>query len=394
MTKKNIIYFPYHDWRKIQNEGARTRDAHFINALKTCEGVDRLLIINRPTTFAELILKKKTFSKKLHYKIIFNQSNATLYQLESNVFLIDYLSSSFISQIINGRKWFFSSYKDKQFKNFVSECENKLELSNSLKISANIMAASFFNKTDSLIFDAWDNFLKMPGLKSISKELSTAYESYAKNTHLWVTNSKENKEYYSTNFGINNSRIITNGVDYAVFKTNLLIPKDLSEIKSKGNPIAGFGGKITHLFDVDLFNFISKENPNISFVILGQILDDVLFNEIILRDNVHYLGDKKYNDYPNYVSNFDIGIVPYKTGNNQHGGDSIKVYEYLSCQLTVVGTNGNGLQNLSKYIDITNDKKLFSNYLKNPSSKEKFNPEDHSWNKKTHQLLNLFDSDS
>ena len=58
----NIVYVPYHDWRKILNEGNRTRDAHFINSFRQDETVDKILIINRPITYTELLVKKRTLS--------------------------------------------------------------------------------------------------------------------------------------------------------------------------------------------------------------------------------------------------------------------------------------------------------------------------------------------
>ena len=55
----NLAVIPYHDWRKILIEGSRTRDAHFINHFQKSEEIEKLIIINRPITIPELILKKR-----------------------------------------------------------------------------------------------------------------------------------------------------------------------------------------------------------------------------------------------------------------------------------------------------------------------------------------------
>ena len=53
----NLFIIPFHDWRKINNEGFRTRDAHLIEHFQKKNNVKRLIIINRPTTKAELLFK-------------------------------------------------------------------------------------------------------------------------------------------------------------------------------------------------------------------------------------------------------------------------------------------------------------------------------------------------
>ena len=138
-----------------------------------------------------------------------------------------------------------------------------------------------------------------------------------------------------------------------------------------------------------LINFITQDNPKSSFVFVGQILDKKVYNKIEKRKNVFFLGDKNYSIYPRYVSNFDICIVPYNINEGQHGGDSMKAYEYLLTGKKVVGTNGNGLQDLKEYLYLAENPKEFSDLLKNyKNEKAIINIEDHSWQSKSVKLLN------
>ena len=59
---KNIVIIPFHDWRKIQQEGFRTRDAHFIKQFELNKNIENVLIINRPTTWLEILTKKQRLS--------------------------------------------------------------------------------------------------------------------------------------------------------------------------------------------------------------------------------------------------------------------------------------------------------------------------------------------
>ena len=132
------------------------------------------------------------------------------------------------------------------------------------------------------------------------------------------------------------------------------------------------------------------DNKKLSFVFIGQILDKEVYEKIEKRENVFFLGDKKYSDYPNYVANFDVCIVPYNVKEKQHGGDSIKAYEYLLTGKKVVGTVGNGLQDLGDYIYLTETKEEFSKELKNQKNKKPLiNGSDFSWETRSCYLFDL-----
>lgn len=106
----NLIYIPYHDWRKLENEGHRTRDAHFIKAFQNNEAIDKLIIINRPITFLELVLKKRTLSRRLNGNLIFQNQNKSLWQIDNKTFLIDSFENDNIRHLRIGRAWYFEAY--------------------------------------------------------------------------------------------------------------------------------------------------------------------------------------------------------------------------------------------------------------------------------------------
>lgn len=385
---KRVAYIPYHDWRKIEAEGNRTRDAHFIDSFRKNKHIEHLIIINRPITYAELLIKKRSIRTKLQEELIYKSKGGRLYKVDDQTYLVDFILHQNMLQIKNGRKWFFSAYGNEDFVSFYKKCLIFLEIKDVPVITANVFSYQFIKKIHSKkIFDAWDNFYLIPGLNNIKEELFIAYQNLAKDVSCWITNSEENKSFYTEKYNASVSDVVKNGVDADIFCDNQKIPKDLKRIKDLGNLIAGFGGKITHLFDVEIFNFITLDNPSINFVIIGQILDKSVFLKIKQRNNVFYLGDKHYQDYANYISNIDIGIIPYRIKENQHGGDSIKAYEYLSAGLIVVGTRGNGLQSLEEYINISETKEAFSNYLKFPHKKKKFITSEFSWKNKAQLFL-------
>lgn len=383
----NIIVVPFHDWRKSQKEGFRTRDVHFINALNENPAVDNILVINRPTTQLELLYKGN--DKVLQGELILKHKKFTLTQVKDNLYVIDYLSNDFFGQLLRKHLWFINKYNNKSYIEFVEICKKILGIESTNLIVQNIFAykLSIALKSKVKVFDAWDNFLKFSAYRSIKNNLQYGYEVLAKETNFWITNSKENILFFKSVFKPHQISLVKNGVKLNFLPKENSCPKDLALIKK---PRIGFGGKVSHLMDYKLINFLTMDNKKLSFVFIGQILDKEVYEKIEKRENVFFLGDKKYSDYPNYVANFDVCIVPYNVKEKQHGGDSIKAYEYLLTGKKVVGTVGNGLQDLGDYIYLTETKEEFSKELKNQKNKKPLiNGSDFSWETRSCYLFDL-----
>lgn len=384
----NLVIIPYHDWRKINSEGNRTRDAHFIETFRNNSDIGKLVIINRPVTFAEIFFKRKTL--RIKGTTILNEKGCKLIAIDDKTFIVDIFLSQNISHLLLRRKWYFRAYQDIEVISFISKCLTKLNIvGNYYLLSQNILASHLIDQLhpNRTSFDAWDNFRLMPGLKSIHGLIDIAYTNYATKADLWYTNSVENIKYFKVHYNVEDISLLKNGVDFQRFNKPYAKPSDLKALKK---PIVGFGGKITHLFDYELYNAIVRENPDFDFVIVGQILDKKVFNLIELNSNVHFLGDKHYDEYPSYVKNFDICIVPYVTGEKQHGQDSIKAYEYLAAGKKVVGTKGSGLQDLTEYLFIANTSEEFTKCFYSDITKKKFNGEEHSWFNKAKIIIKDF----
>src|SRR5690606_13606899 len=316
----------------------------------------------------------------------------TLTKVRENIFIVDYISSDILGQFNKKHLWFIEKYSDQNYIDFIHDCIDFLGFQNFKLINQNIFSYKLAIRlnANNKIFDAWDNFLKFPKYQKIKKELEYGYRALSQEIPNWTTNSNENIYFFSKSFSPKKISLVKNGVksDFLLGTENL--PEDLMGIKK---PIIGFGGKISYLLDSELINFITSENTDVSFVFVGQILDKKRFEEIDKNPNVFFLGDKKYSEYPNYVKNFDICIIPYNIGKGQHGGDSMKAYEYLLTGKKVVGTNGNGLQDLEKYIYIAKSKEEFSRELKDlKNEKPLINIDDYSWQTKAKTIINIFNN--
>lgn len=386
----NLVIVPFHDWRKIMMEGFRTRDSHFIEELNKKKGVVNI-IINRPTTIMEILLKRKR--NLIHGKVLLSKSGFKLYELETNLYLIDFISPNFLAQMIKGYSWFIEQYGNTKYLSFIEEALIYLGVSDSYNLlNQNIFAYKLSEnlKPKVSVFDAWDNFLKFAVYNKILGKLKEGYRTYARINDFWITNSEDNIEDFGKEFNTKKISLIKNGVDLTRFVDNqdVSFPSDLEGIEK---PIVGFGGKITQLIDYDLLNRTMRLTPSTSFVFVGQMLDKNIFEKIEKLENFYYLGDKHYDEYPNYVKNFDICIVPYVVAKDRKSGaNSIKVYEYLATGKKVIGTNSNGLEDLSEHVFIIKTPEEFVQAIVNSSTHKK--PLDimyHSWKTKVDEFLKL-----
>lgn len=390
----NIITLPFHHWRKILKEGFRTRDAHFIEGFENQKEVEKVVVINRPTTLLELVVKK--FPRKIPGEILLKESGFTLIKVNEKVYVIDFVSKDILGQLFKKFRWFFEAFENPNYLRFIQKSLQFLEVERYYLVSQNILASTIiphFSPQKS-VFDAWDNFYKINSYSSIKEEIKAAYQSYATSVDFWVTNAKDNLKSFTKNYHPKSITLIPNGLDTSRFtvEKTYLTPPEFEKIK---RPIIGFGGKITQTIDVELLNYAISQHPEYSFVVMGQILDKEIFNSIQKKDHFYYLGDIHYDRYPDYVAQFDICLVPYHISEGKKSGaNPIKVYEYLSLHKKVIGTHGNGLEDLSDYLYLIDSKEALSAELKNgvENTMLKIAPETFSWNTKVSELLTLLKS--
>ena len=387
----NLMIIPFHDWRKIQLEGFRTRDSHFIEEFSKDKNQIKI-IVNRPTTIAEILGKRKLGLIK--GKKILGQGRFSLYEVSENLYLVDYVSFDIIGQIIGGYSWFFLKYQSLGYISFIKKVQEHLKVADDLCIlNQNIFAHGLIKhlKGRIKVFDAWDNFTKFNVYEKVKDEIYSGYQNLSTNADFWITNSTDNLVDFKNEFGPKNITLIPNGVDlqrFVVEQTNNCMPTDMCGIKK---PIIGFGGKISQLIDVKLLNETMRGMPSASFVFVGQLLDKRIYDEIEKLSNFHYLGDKHYNHYPNYVKNFDVCIVPYVVEKSKKSGaNTIKVYEYLATNKKIIGTPSNGLEYLSDYVYIINNSDEFIKELKDiKNEKPQIELENYSWGSRINDFLNL-----
>ena len=152
---------------------------------------------------------------------------------------------------------------------------------------------------------------------------------------------------------------VDHGVDYDRFSeagdNPETLPSDMSEIK---RPIVGFvGGIDDHTFDPERFNSIVALLPDVNFVLVGACS---LPDGWCPKENVHFLGQKNYEDVPGYMSGCDALIMVWNTSGWIKACNPVKLKEYLATGRPVVSTSFDELVHWSDFIHVADDPKDFA----------------------------------
>jgi len=99
----------------------------------------------------------------------------------------------------------------------------------------------------------------------------------------------------------------------------------------------GFYGVIDERFDIDLIKGIAERHPEWQIILIGPV---VKIDPAILpkHKNIHYMGPKKYDELPLYLSGWDIALIPFLLNESTRFISPTKTPEYLAAGKPVVSS--------------------------------------------------------
>ena len=146
-----------------------------------------------------------------------------------------------------------------------------------------------------------------------------------------------------------NAIYLDHGVDFDAFSSAQDNPKKPEDIACIDGPVAGYFGAIDpHKLDVKFIETVAELSPEISFVFVGKVSRE--FIHLAERKNVWFLGQKPYDQIPDYGKSFDVAILPWRKSPWTEAANPIKLKEYLALGKPVVSTSA--FSEIEKYLDL------------------------------------------
>jgi Glycosyl transferases group 1 len=131
--------------------------------------------------------------------------------------------------------------------------------------------------------------------------------------------------------------LFTSSVDVGHFaraKFSKIEPEDQSALP---HPRLGYAGVIDERMDLCLIEEIAKQRPHWQIVLLGPVVK-IDPASLPKAPNIHYLGMKAYADLPDYLSGWDVGMLPFAMNESTKFISPTKTPEYLAAGLRVIST--------------------------------------------------------
>ncbi|WP_129717455.1 glycosyltransferase [Pedobacter sp. SYP-B3415] len=99
----------------------------------------------------------------------------------------------------------------------------------------------------------------------------------------------------------------------------------------------GFFGVIDERFQTELIGYIAQQRPDWQIILLGPVLK-IPVDVLPRHANIHYLGQKTYDELPAYLAGWDAALIPFKLNDSTRYISPTKTPEYLAAGVRVIST--------------------------------------------------------
>ena len=137
-----------------------------------------------------------------------------------------------------------------------------------------------------------------------------------------------------------NVHCFPSSVDAAHFRLAGSSGRGLSEAEDQAelpHPRLGFYGVIDERLDLELIDAVAAAHPEWQLVLVGPVvkIDPATLPR---RPNIHYLGQRTYDELPRYLAGWDVCLLPFARNDSTRFISPTKTLEYMAAELPIVST--------------------------------------------------------
>ena len=320
---------------------------------------NRVLYVNYPLDRLTLYREKNDPLIKKR-KLILKGKEADLVKINDSMWnLYPRTKLESISQLpVNWIFDIFNRINNKRFAREINKAIKKLNFKDFIIFNDSDMFRSFYLpellKPKTYVYYTRDNmiavdFWKTQGIRIEAQHMAKADLVVANSTYLANLAQKFNKHSY----------YVGQGCDVSLFDKKLIdeVPNDISSI---AKPVIGYIGALLSLrLDLDVIIHIAKSRPDWSVVLVGPEDEEFKKSELHQLSNVHFLGSKKMDELPSYLSAFDVAINPQKLNEVTIGNYPRKIDEYLAMGKPTVQTKTKAMEVFEGFVYLAETKEEY-----------------------------------
>jgi len=304
-----------------------------------------------------------------------------------------------ISQISNNQLFdFLNRINNRRFARQIQSAIDRLGFKDIVIFNDSDMFRSFYLKellnTRTYIYYSRDNLIavdwwKKQGIRIEAQLIAKSDIAVANSVYLANYLRKFNpRSYY-----------VGQGCDVSAFDMKLIqsVPADISSIP---RPVIGYIGVLYTLrLDIGIIAYLAEQRPDWSIVLIGPEDEGFKTSELHRMQNVHFLGSKKPEELPAYLSVFDVAINPQILNEVTIGNYPRKIDEYLAMGKPVVATRTEAMQvfadhtylatSREEYLEFT-EKALQENSPELARKREEF-ARGHTWEANANEIYKAID---
>jgi glycosyltransferase involved in cell wall biosynthesis len=137
-----------------------------------------------------------------------------------------------------------------------------------------------------------------------------------------------------------NVHCFPSSVDAAHFRVARAGQTTVSEPEDQAglpHPRLGFYGVIDERLDLELLDYIAQARPDWQIVLVGPVvkIDPATLPR---RSNIHYLGQRTYEELPGYLAGWDVCLLPFARNAATKFISPTKTLEYMAAERPIVST--------------------------------------------------------
>lgn len=157
--------------------------------------------------------------------------------------------------------------------------------------------------------------------------------------------------------GCRNAAFVDHGVDFDAFARGAE-QAEPADLRGVPRPRVGFVGSIDeHTFDPELFRRVVELLPDFHFLLVGGT---TLPEGWLVAPNVHFLGQKPYEQVAGYPGHCDVLVMPWNRSAWIQACNPIKLKEYLAAGRPVVTTWFDELTRYPGCVHVATDAQAFA----------------------------------